>query len=1635
MASSWSPELLHLRDILADPYWREEDARRIVVEAGMDPILVEFSPRPINTWQSILEQAHIHRQIDALLTRAVAEHPHIQAAYQAWIAAGRPGIGAIPPRPVPQRALLQELQRNFVGRLDELTWIEERLADRQDGLHLVIDAPAGFGKSALMSRLIALHPDYLYHFTRAEDQNHTATALLTNLCGQLSARLGAPRVYTGVALADLEEEFERLKADAVAALPTNGRLVIVIDGLDEAERRGADSVFKPKYFRTDLPQLRFVLTYRSGFLDPGVDLDVTRFHSRTLKGLEQRHVGDLFRQLGRADLADDPQLAAQIIATTRGEPFYLRFLVQDLAEQPAPVTVTADLPHDAKVYIARQVKNLSGTRLLAMIPEEVRREPFRTRPVDAVALILQVLSVAQDWITRHQLFRILADIERDLIEVLIDALRRYLVIDRPDDLTRVLDERYLVTPLKLKEAIRDAYTTADLQAAEQRLVAFCRTWAQAEHNPYAFNYLTRHLAALGLYEELVQTLDRPFLRAKAHALAGMETTLVDLERGLRASLERSDYPKIIRLLVLMARTKRAIEQRAFSGGVVISARKRLYEIALTSARAVDDIEMRFRQLLLIAEIAAAYHDHAPLLKTVDEALNLTIDRRGFHAEDAADLLTALVVEYHDLDRALALARLIDDHPNEVATAQLLETALPMLIRREPAYALELLDRPDVPDNCYRYLQLAEALGDHQPDLTRALLERAERRARDSADGQGLLLVAAALRAGDPPAAERIVRVILADLTGADLAGDRNRQLLMNHATMELAHINLDEAVDLALTACPDVVDSFQSSTRRYHTRYGTIAYCLERANKAAIPLDVPLLQAIFTAVQPANRPAHPEMHDEVLHQLVQQWVRRADHDQAQAAFQLIENPNVRARAALFFARSRLMSDSTEVGRLVAAMKDASDPGVLSEFKRLSIEQGPFALRVLGVLALLSRAEAGFHLAHAALEAPITDQRLLVESALRAIAAMQPDDQVRSLCELAPTVARLDRTAAGAILDRSVVVAADVVQGRARRFAWRAIAEAASGLGLKEIAAQAVQLEMEALQHDPEADAQDFAYLGRFVLKHRVILADNLLKRLLQHIADAYIIGKLVATLSDGEAYVEAQVATVPLPLQKHIYSALLVRARAVAATASLHRMKALFPATSDQTAILTLIGTIAAKEGDTATAEAIFQQAWDQLDREPIPDHLSVRELREYQQALHDQQLFVIEAWSAVNPQTAALLSERLPPWDRHLALVSIAAQMRDDPGTAQHFFEQAAAVVASDDTPINQCHALWNVFIYAYKAFPTFAEHLLARAIALVQTLKEERDPIITYLGLIAKAGRLPDRYQKQLWEGLYTSLGQVKWGTLADRQLFHVLEDMTNREHRHAACLAIANALQQQSGSALLRDSDGLAHLALLLADGGASSDALRLLSHCERLWHSGRTYDRHLYGKAYSACAKRRLKLPEAADDLQSLLSEIADDLRESPKWAYSEGDALVIVGQGYDGITDDEPLWNRLIDLATRIVRLDQRGEALLGLVQGALNHNAFDKAIMLATHIPTGADQAEAVGLISDGLKSTIAATLTDDQQATWQKLHDVAGYTIAGLLICAGAWCDALLQLQPSKDTVEAAVETILHECAFAEQV
>lgn len=136
---------------------------------------------------------------------------------------------------------------SFIGR----TWLEAELdafmAANECG-YIFVEAAAGLGKTAFAASLVRSRR-YLSHFSRYSDGRFSRSAL-QSLSAQLAMNYGVGSVVGSILpeWAQTPSGFESLLGRAAEAARNKGEcIVIVVDGLDEAEAVDNDLPFGRKY--------------------------------------------------------------------------------------------------------------------------------------------------------------------------------------------------------------------------------------------------------------------------------------------------------------------------------------------------------------------------------------------------------------------------------------------------------------------------------------------------------------------------------------------------------------------------------------------------------------------------------------------------------------------------------------------------------------------------------------------------------------------------------------------------------------------------------------------------------------------------------------------------------------------------------------------------------------------------------------------------------------------------------------------------------------------------------------------------------------------------------------------------------------------------------------------------------------------------------------------------------------------------------------------------------------------------------------------------------------------------------------------------------------------------------------------
>ena len=126
----------NLRDLLARLYYRDPDIERVICTAGLDPAMIAWDERPVNTWRSVLEVAEDQGRVESLFAMVTQEkggNENLSKAIAAYRQSVKPSSSPAPIPSIPRetsasvrhlKTRLAELQRRFdtltrrIGALD-----------------------------------------------------------------------------------------------------------------------------------------------------------------------------------------------------------------------------------------------------------------------------------------------------------------------------------------------------------------------------------------------------------------------------------------------------------------------------------------------------------------------------------------------------------------------------------------------------------------------------------------------------------------------------------------------------------------------------------------------------------------------------------------------------------------------------------------------------------------------------------------------------------------------------------------------------------------------------------------------------------------------------------------------------------------------------------------------------------------------------------------------------------------------------------------------------------------------------------------------------------------------------------------------------------------------------------------------------------------------------------------------------------------------------------------------------------------------------------------------------------------------------------------------------------------------------
>jgi tetratricopeptide (TPR) repeat protein len=428
----------------------------------------------------------------------------------------------------------------------------ERIARSEQGRSVVIAAPAGYGKSALLAHWLREAAPWwghvAYHFVDASQGPETSQRrkLFGNLLGQMLPYYGLkldPQV-------DAESRVGHLLEGKGASLAPDERLIVLIDGLDEVLDWDGGG---PMLLQDEqLPPGTIVIATIRADADAEEQLLENWRHDEVLRlgGLSEADVAAAIAASAKpavAALADDPAVVRHVAEVTSGVPLYIRFAIEAIGDRVdhghAPVENPA--APDQRGAVPADAARLFGTFLHKHFVQLHREIPGLEKTA-AYRLLLYLVAA------RMPLYR--QDVSALRVDTLAASNRRVTRwIEEPSDGVYALPHPFL------GEALARALDAVDDAATELRKLA--EAW-KTKPTPFAARSLVA-LAANDPQSLIALGANRRFLDMQAEMVTDdplLPTRTV--EAALGAAVAEADVETIIQLSLLGQEVKAGLESPA-----------------------------------------------------------------------------------------------------------------------------------------------------------------------------------------------------------------------------------------------------------------------------------------------------------------------------------------------------------------------------------------------------------------------------------------------------------------------------------------------------------------------------------------------------------------------------------------------------------------------------------------------------------------------------------------------------------------------------------------------------------------------------------------------------------------------------------------------------------------------------------------------------------------------------------------------------------------------------------------------------------------------------------------------------------------------------------------------------------------
>jgi len=410
----------------------------------------------------------------------------------------------------------------FVGRQWLADQVDEFL-DRERCGYFVLEADAGVGKSAFLAELVRTR-GYLHHFVRPGTASHADPAL-KSLAAQLVRVTGSdPYLPAGL---DASALFGKALGEAARRLRPGEQLVLVIDGLDEADTpSGCNPLGLPSVLP---PGVYCVVSHRPGVL--WAEVKVCRQLCQ-LRAEDGRNLADMHEFLRRAAvqpgvaeaLAAGGYSSNRFVATLadkcRGVWIYLRYVVDEIERGDRSPLDLDNLPYGVWQYYAQFWNRWQDQHPDAWDAEHLpllatlgaAQEPATLRLLCALAEIAppsRLRRVLEEW---WRPFLAVTDNEDNRYSVYHASLREFLA----GQLAAAEREQLTDTERRRLRELADATRQAHGRIANRYLSAWgelatdlsglhARAAGELDDG-YGLRHLTAHLSAAGRLDDLRRLL-------------------------------------------------------------------------------------------------------------------------------------------------------------------------------------------------------------------------------------------------------------------------------------------------------------------------------------------------------------------------------------------------------------------------------------------------------------------------------------------------------------------------------------------------------------------------------------------------------------------------------------------------------------------------------------------------------------------------------------------------------------------------------------------------------------------------------------------------------------------------------------------------------------------------------------------------------------------------------------------------------------------------------------------------------------------------------------------------------------------------------------------------------------------------